>query len=130
MDMLEMTRRRSNSGLLAIDNQPMLHEAFARSRLAQAIVSLDGVIAAANRVFAQLVSHDERGVVGLPIAETLRVPGLMRAIHACHADGVPTERRAKIFRGADRPPLELVIWLTPLPIPGFEVHVIARASEL
>jgi serine/threonine protein kinase len=130
MDMLEMTRRRSNSGLIAIDNQPMLHEAFARSRLAQAIVSIDGAIAAANRVFAQLVSHDERGVVGLPIADVLRVPGIMRAIHACHADGVPTERRAKIFRGADRPPLELVIWLTPLPIPGFEVHVIARASEI
>jgi len=72
------------------------------------------------------------GVEGLALSDTVFtswVPGLLRAIRACHADGVPTERRAKVFRGADRPPLELVIWLTPLPVPGYEVHVIVRASE-
>jgi serine/threonine protein kinase len=136
MDMLDLTRRRARgSGLIPIgplDRGPILHEAFERSRLAQLIVSVEGVIAAANRTFAQLVGHDERGVDGLALSDTVFmswVPGLLRAIRACHADGVPTERRAKVFRGADRPPLELVLWLTPLPVPGYEVHVIVRASE-
>jgi serine/threonine protein kinase len=133
MDMLDLTRRRARgSGLIPIDRGPILHEAFERSRLAQLIVSVEGVIAAANRVFAQLVGHDERGVEGLALSDTVFiswVPGLLRAIRACHAEGVPAERRAKVFRGTDRPPLELVIWLTPLPVPGYEVHVIVRASE-
>jgi serine/threonine protein kinase len=129
MEMLEMTRRRPHSSLIPLDTQPTMAEAFARSRLAQAIISIDGTIAIANRVFAQLVGHDERKLAGLQLAEVLRVPGLMRAVASCHADGTPAERRAKIFRGNDTPPLELVIWLSPLPLPGFEVHVIARASE-
>jgi serine/threonine protein kinase len=129
MEMLEMTRRRPSSSLIPLDTTPAMAEAFARSRLAQAIVSIDGAIAVANRVFAQLVGHDERKLAGLQLAEVLRVPGLMRAVAGCHADGTPAERRAKIFRGNDKPPLELVIWLSPLPLPGFEVHVIARASE-
>jgi serine/threonine protein kinase len=133
MDMLDLTRRRARgSGLIPIDRGPVLHEAFERSRLAQLIVSVEGVISAANRTFAQLVGHDERGVEGLALSDTVFiswVPGLLRAIRTCHGDGVPTERRAKVFRGTDRPPLELVIWLTPLPVPGYEVHVIVRASE-
>jgi hypothetical protein len=35
-----------------------------------------------------------------------------------------------VFRGKDRTPLELVIWLTPLPIPGQEIHLLVRVEEV
>jgi eukaryotic-like serine/threonine-protein kinase len=137
MDMLDLTRRRARgSGLIAIENprEAMIGEAFERSRLAQAIVSLEGVVAVANRAFATLLGHDDdKHVEGLGLTDTALaswIPGLMRALRACHADGTPAERRAKVFRGADKPPLELTIWLTPLPVPGYEIHLIARTAEL
>jgi hypothetical protein len=101
--------------------------------LPQALVSIEGHLAAGNRAFAKLVGHEEKGVDGLPITETALstfVPGLMRAVRAVHIDGKPTERRAKVYRGADKPPLELVIWLSPLPLPGHEVHLLVRVEEL
>src|SRR5450432_3802094 len=52
MDMLDMGRRRARgSGLIQTENprEIMVGEAFERSRLAQALVSLEGVLAVANR---------------------------------------------------------------------------------
>ena len=40
------------------------------------------------------------------------------------------ERRAKVFRGNDKPPYELSIWLSPLPIPGQEIHMLVRVEEI
>lgn len=34
-----------------------------------------------------------------------------------------------MFRGADTPALELTVWLTPLPLPGTELHMIIRVEE-
>jgi serine/threonine protein kinase len=137
MDMLDLTRRRARgSGLIALENprDVMIGEAFERSRLAQAIVSLEGVVTVANRAFVTLLGHDDdKGVDGLALTDTALaswIPGLMRALRSCHADGAPVERRAKVFRGTDKPPLELTIWLTPLPVPGYEIHLIARTAEL
>jgi serine/threonine-protein kinase len=137
MDMLDMGRRRARgSGLIQMENprEIMLGEAFERSRLPQALISLEGVLAVANRAFAKLVGHDEsKSIDGVPITDTALnayVPGLLRALRACHNEGRPTERRAKVFRGADKAPLELVIWLTPLPVPGYEIHMIVRVEEL
>jgi eukaryotic-like serine/threonine-protein kinase len=137
MDMLDMGRRRARgSGLIEVNNprELMVGEAFERSHLPQALVSLEGVLAVANRAFAKLVGHDDaKNIDGVPITDTALntfVPGLMRALRNCHNDGRPTERRAKVFRGADKPPLELVIWMTPLPVPGYEVHLIVRIEEL
>ncbi len=138
MDMLDMGRRSRarGSSLMATENprDTSIAQAFERSRLPQALISIDGVLAVANRSFWKLVGQDDnKSVDGLPITETALstfVPGLMRAVRACHVDGKPTERRAKVYRGADKPPLELTIWLTPIPIPGHEVHLLVRVEEI
>lgn len=138
MDMLDMGRRkgRGSSGLIPVEGsrEAMIGQAFDRSRLPQAMVSVDGVLAFANRAFAKLVGHDwQKPMDGIPITETSLntfVPGLMRALRATHTAGKPSERRAKVYRGKDKAPLELVVWLTPLPIPGFELHVIVRVEEV
>lgn len=136
MDMLEMGRRRPRgSGQLSADNprETMIAQAFERSRLPQALLSVDGVITVANRAFNKLVNQDDKGSDGLAITDTTLssfVPGLQRALRAVHVDGKPTERRARVFRGQDRPPLELIIWLTPLPVPGSEIHMLVRVEEI
>ena len=136
MDMLDMGRRRGlkSSGELRPEaaREALLLQAFERSRIPQALVSIEGTLAVGNKAFAKLVGHDETGVDGLQVTETAlsqSVPGLLRAIREVHVSGKPTERRAKVYRGADKAPLELVIWLAPLPVPGAEVHIMVRVEE-
>jgi serine/threonine protein kinase len=137
MDMLDMGRRRSRgSGAMPpTENarETCITQAFDRSRIPQAIMSVDGLFVATNRAFNKLVNQDEKGCDGLILADTTLatfVPGLMRALRAVHADGKPIERRAHVFRGNDRPPYELSIWLSPLPIPGQEIHMLVRVEEV
>jgi len=137
MDMLDMGRRKARgSGTIQVDGsrEAMIMQAFDRSRLPQAMMSVDGVIAFANRAFAKLVGHDwQKPMEGIPIDDTALttfVPGLMRAVRECHTSGKPTERKAKVYRGKDKSPLELVVWLTPLPIQDFELHLIVRVNEM
>jgi len=139
MDMLDMGRRRprGSGGSLpgSIENarETSITQAFDRSRIPQAIVSLDGYVVTCNRAFNKLVNQDDKGCDGLALTDTTLtqfVPGLMRAVRSVHVDGKPTERRAKVFRGNDRPPYELTIWLTPLPIPGQEIHLLVRVEEI
>jgi serine/threonine protein kinase len=135
-DMLDMGRRRSRaSGVLPAENarEMSITQAFERSRIPQAILSVDGLFVATNRAVNKLVNQDEKGCDGLVLTDTTLttfVPGLLRALRAVHVDGKPIERRAKVFRGNDRPPYELSIWLTPLPIPGQEIHLLVRVEEL
>ena len=136
MDMLDMGRRRPrSSGTLPTENarETSITQAFERSRIPQAILSLDGHFVTCNRAFNKLVNQDEKGCDGLSLNDTTLtqfVPGLMRALRSVHVDGKPIERRAKVFRGTDRPPYELTIWLTPLPIPGEEIHMLVRVEEI
>ena len=137
MDMLDMGRRRSARGSGTMEaagsRDSALQMAFERSRIPQALVSIEGTLSTANRAFNKFVNMDEKGVDGLPITDlsiASYVPGLLRALRTVHTDGKPSERRAKVFRGKDRPPLELVIWLTPLPIPGQEIHMLIRVEEV
>jgi eukaryotic-like serine/threonine-protein kinase len=136
MDMLDMGRRKPRgSGLIPTENprESAIVQAFERSRLPQALLSVDGVITAANRAFNKLCNQDDKGCDGLSLSDTALasfVPGLQRALRTVHIDGKPTERRARVFRGNDRPPLELIIWLTPLPIPGSELHLVLRVEEV
>jgi serine/threonine-protein kinase len=137
MDMLDMGRRRSRtSGAMApTENarETAIQQAFERSRIPQAIMSVEGAFVATNRAFNKLVNQDEKGCDGLILADTTLctfVPGLMRALRTVHADGKPIERRAQVFRGNDRPPYELSIWLTPLPIAGQEIHLLVRVEEV
>jgi serine/threonine-protein kinase len=138
MDMLDMGRRRARgSGQLPPAERPralMIGEAFERSRLPQALLTVDGVLAFANKAFNKLVGHDiEKPLDGTALSDTALhtyVPGLARALRACHTAGKPRECRAKVSRGKDKAPLELVVWLTPLPVPGYELHLIVRVEEL
>jgi hypothetical protein len=136
MDMLDMGRRRARgSGAIAPENarETSITQAFERSRIPQAILSVEGHFVATNRAFNKLVNQDEKGCDGLALADTTLttfVPGLMRALRTVHVDGKPIERRAKVFRGTDRPPYELSIWLSPLPIPGQEIHMLVRVEEI
>ncbi|HTR50943.1 MAG TPA: protein kinase [Kofleriaceae bacterium] len=137
MDMLDMGRRRTKaSGTVRAENThaAALAQAFERSRVPQALLSVEGRLAATNRAFAKLVGKDDtKELEGLAVADTALatyVPGLQRALRAVHADGKPAERRAKVYRGADKSPLELVLWILPLPVPGQEIHVLVRVDEV
>jgi serine/threonine-protein kinase len=136
MDMLDMGRRRSRtSGVVQSENarETAVMQAFDRSRIPQAILSVDGYFVATNRAFNKLVNQDEKGCDGLILTDTTLttfVPGLLRALRSVHVEGKPIERRAKVFRGSSRPPYELSIWLSPLPIPGQEIHMLVRVEEV
>ncbi len=137
MDMLDMGRRRitRGSGVVQTENarDSAVMQAFERSRLPQAILSTDGLFVAANRAFNKLVNQDKHGCEGLVLDDTTLptfVPGLLRAMRIVHVDGKPVELRARVFRGKHRPPYELSIWLTPLPIPGQDIHLLIRVEEV
>jgi serine/threonine protein kinase len=138
MDMLDMGRRRSSargSGMMeaASGREALLQMAFERSRIPQALLSIEGTMSCANRAFNKLVSMDEKGVEGLPVTDlsiATYLPGLLRALRTVHTEGKPSERRAKVYRGSNKAPLELTIWLTPLPIPGQEIHMLVRVEEI
>ncbi|NVB78117.1 MAG: protein kinase [Kofleriaceae bacterium] len=136
MDMLDMGRRRTRgSGTMQPENarEHAIQQAFDRSRVPQALISLDGNIVASNRAFNKFVNRDEKGCDGVALADTSLpgfVPGLVRALRQVHIDGKPTEQRATVSRGKSRKPLELTLWLSPLPIAGQEIHMFVRVQEV
>ncbi|HTL37469.1 MAG TPA: protein kinase [Kofleriaceae bacterium] len=136
MDMLDMGRRRARgSGALQTENarETAIMQAFDRSRIPQAIVSVEGYVVSCNRAFNKLVNMDEKGCEGLALEDTTLhtfVPGLSRALRAVHVGGKPQERKARVYRSKERPPLELTVWLSPLPIPGQEIHLLVRVEEV
>ncbi|HSS01740.1 MAG TPA: serine/threonine-protein kinase [Kofleriaceae bacterium] len=133
MDTLELGRRRLVSGPIPPEGRRdhALLAAFERSRVAQALLSLDGDIRFANRGFARLLGI-ETGAEGLNVSQTTLatvVPGFVRAMRAAYQSGRPCERRARVFRGSDAPALELTLWFSPLGMPGLEVHLLIRVEE-
>ncbi|MDX2093812.1 MAG: protein kinase [Kofleriaceae bacterium] len=135
MDMLDMGRRR-RTGVIKAPETPReatLTAAFERSRVPQALVSIEGRIEFANKAFGRLLgANDDETIEGLSVTETTLtsvVPGLMRALKAAHNDGTPAERRARVFRGDDKPALELTLWFSPLPLAGTEIHLMIRVEE-
>jgi serine/threonine protein kinase len=134
MDALELVRRRHPSVPVVTDNRrdAILIAAFERSRVPQALVSIDGDIVVANKGFARLLGIDGK-VEGLNITQTTLasvVPGFARAVRAVHHSGQSCERRARVFRGNDAPALELTLWFSPLGAPGLEVHLLVRVEEV
>lgn len=133
MDMLDMGRRRRASGNIKAESprESTVIAAFDRSRVPQALVSIDGRIEFANKAMCRLLGQDE-GVDGLSVSETTLagvIPGLMRALRSAHVDGKPCERRARVYRGDNKPALELTLWFCPLPIAGTEIHLMIRVEE-
>ncbi|TMQ10099.1 MAG: serine/threonine protein kinase [Deltaproteobacteria bacterium] len=132
MDALEQGQRQPSGPIpVAHRRDPTLVAAFERSRVAQALLSLDGDIVFANKSFARLVGIESR-VEGLNVGQTTlanMVPGFARALRAAHDSGQPCERRARVFRGSDAPALELTLWFAPLGVPGLEVHLLVRVED-
>jgi serine/threonine protein kinase len=135
MDMLDMGRRSSRSASTSMkvvdERDATVKEAFERSRLPQALLSSEGTIAIMNKAFAKLISIEGPNVDGMRITDTLLgslIPGLMRAIRTVHVDGKAIERKARVDR-AGKTPLELTLWLFPLPLAGQEVHLFVRVEE-
>jgi PAS domain-containing protein len=135
MDMLDMGRKRARaSGAVRIDNlrDATLREVFERSRLPQALLTSAGTFAFANRAFGSLVGTGDTPLEGSSLADTSLaslVPGLMRALRSVHIDGKPTERHARVERQGQSP-LELTLWLYPLPLTGQEIHLFVRVEDV
>jgi eukaryotic-like serine/threonine-protein kinase len=133
MDMLELgQRKRASSPAFPteVPRESALAAAFERSKLPQAMVSNEGTIVHANRAFAKLISIASPD--GLAIEDTSLAacfPQLAAAVRALTARSKPVEQRATVSLGGDRPDLELALWLSPLPIPGTEVHLVVRVEE-
>ena len=133
MDTLELGRRRASSGPILSERrrEMTLVAAFERSRVAQALLSLDGDIVFSNRGFARLLGI-ETSLEGLNLSDTTLatvVPGVARAVRAAYDTGKPCERRARVFRGNDAPALELTLWFSPLGLPGLDVHLLIRVED-
>jgi serine/threonine-protein kinase len=133
MDMLDMGRRKRASGTIKPETprEATVLAAFERSRVPQALLAIDGRITISNKAFNRLLGQDE-GVEDQNVNDTSLanvVPGLMRAMRAAHVDGKPCERRARVFRGNDKPALELTLWFCPLPLPGTEIHLMVRVED-
>ncbi|HEU4735171.1 MAG TPA: PAS domain-containing protein, partial [Kofleriaceae bacterium] len=133
LDSLELTRRRRPTGRFVSEHRldAALIAAFERSRVAQALLSLDGEIVFANRAFARLLGF-ATSLEGMNVGETTLatvVPGFARAVRAAYQTGKPCERRARVFRGNEAPALELTLWLSPLGLPGIDVQVLVRVEE-
>ncbi len=133
MDMLDMGRRRRASGTIKPESprEASVLAAFDRSRVPQALLSIDGRIELANKAFCRLLGQDT-GVDGQNVSDTSLnnvVPGLMRALRAAHLEGKPCERRASVFRGENKAALQLTLWFCPLPLPGTEIHLMIRVQE-
>ncbi|MBA2538123.1 MAG: hypothetical protein H0V17_00685, partial [Deltaproteobacteria bacterium] len=132
MDMLALTQRRRLPLKVENPRETALSAAFDKSRLPQALISFAGDIAFANTAFCQLVGAAEAGIEGRHISDTelsVVFPALLRTIVTTYESGKPQERRARVFRGADQPALELVMWFAPLSLPGSEVHLLIRYED-
>jgi len=134
MDLLDVGRRRTAAGTLRpeVPREAMLAAAFERSRLPQALLTRDGTIVASNQALLRLLAQDDGAVDGLDVEQTTIgavVPGLARALRSAHAEGKPCEHRARLLRGPDQPALELTVWLSPLRLPGAEIHMVIRVED-
>ncbi len=134
MEMLALTQRKRSSTQMirALPENARdvgLVAAFERSRLPQAFISVKGIVAIANKAFNKLVGRDSAEGVAIgstSLAEA--VPDLLEAVLLTHGTGKSQERKAFVPRG-DKTPLELTVWLSPLPIEGQEIHVTVRVIE-
>ena len=136
MDMLDMGRRRGarGSGTITPANlrEVTIQQAFERSRLPQALLSADGTIVFANKAFNKLVNCENSTSEGKHVSDTALtslVPGLTRALRGVQTEGKATERRARVERPG-KLPLELALWMYPLPLPGTEIHLFVRVEEI
>lgn len=144
MEMLELVKRRRSSGIIPKIDPPKPAEpaddprslgiatAFERSRMPQALVSTAGTITFHNRAFGKLVGKIEGGVEGASVETTSlggQLPHLVRELREAHVANKPRELRAHVDRGPDRPPLTLIVWVSPLSIPSCELHLVIRVEE-
>ncbi len=126
MDMLELGRRRRP--VQSETTSTTLAQVFGRSLVAQAVVSVGGAIAHSNEAFQLLLGEvpaRERGAVAS--LEHL-VPGIVDTIGRVQAEGRPVELRVNLTGDSDRG-CDLVVWLSPLPLPDSDIHLLVRIGD-
>jgi serine/threonine protein kinase len=137
MEMLDLVKRK-RSGPIRTDGEreggreAAITAAFERSRLPQALLSTDGAIAFHNKAFGKLIGERD-GAEGRHVADTSLaavLPDLMGDVRRVHVEGKPRERSTRVERAPGQPPLAVTAWLSPLSIPGCEVHLVVRVEEL
>lgn len=137
MDMLDI-RRRSSGAIRTVDaaaagglpRETAIGAAFERSRMPQALCGQDGVIVYANKAFCAFVGDPQ--VEGKPLAGTTlaaAVGSLVAALPQVHETRKSCERRAWVKREG-RTSLEVTVWVSPLPLPGMELHLVVRVDEI
>lgn len=125
MDMLDLGRRRPRS-VSPDSGESRFAQMFTRSRIAQALFTVDGKVTLANkafRAFAPEACADAPDLSALIEA----VPELLPSLRKAHTAGSPVE-----CRGVDRRERDasgLVLWATPVPQRTGELHVIVRFDE-
>jgi serine/threonine protein kinase len=122
--------RRPSRPSLAPNRDVSLASVLELSRLPQALVSADGDITWANSAFSKLV-HCAR-LEGVRLAATSlasTVPGLVRGVRRVHITGRARECRARVARKG-RSGLDVIVWVSPLPVEGSELHLVVRVEEL
>ena len=137
MEMLDLVKRKRSGpirseGLRENSRDLAITTAFEKSRLPQALLSTEGVIAFHNKAFLKLTGTGE-AAEGRNVSETslaVVLPNLMGDVRRVHVEGRPRESRAQVERGPGQAPLQVVAFIAPLTIPGCEVHLVVRVEEL
>jgi serine/threonine protein kinase len=140
MDMLDLGRRRSaplariSAPIPVVEEQDprerAILSAFDRSRLPQALVSVDGQIVASNRAFSKLLGLKDAGAEGHDLSKSSladTVSGLMKELRKAHVEGKAHERRAVVQRADGKPPFTLILWIVPTKDTGAaDLHIVVR----
>lgn len=115
MDMLDIGRRRPRA-TSPDSGDARFVQLFTRSRLAQALFTIDGTVALANRAFRALAPE---ACAEVPDLSRLMgaIPALMPSLREAHTTGAPVECRG------DRELANRAVWVTPVPQRTGELHV-------
>lgn len=124
MDMLELGRRRPRTTSLE-SGEARFTQLFTRSRIAQALFTVDGAVTLANKAFRTFAPEACADVPDLSLL-VAAVPELVPSLRAAHSTGAPTACRGVDPQDPDAG--EVVVWITPVPQRTGELHVMVRAG--
>lgn len=121
MDMLDLGRRKARA--TGSENQiGSLTKVFTQSGVPQAVLSADGSIVTANQALGELLGAATVDLEGRSITSHVTGRDLREVLaEALAASGV-IECRARL----DRSGHDLVLWLSRLPAPGNELHLLIK----
>lgn len=115
MDMLDIGRRRPRT--TALDSgDARFAQLFTRSRLAQAVITVDGAVVLANRAFRAIAPEACAEAPDLSLL-TAAIPALRAGLREAHTTGAPVTARGELGLS------NRAVWITPVPQRSGELHV-------